>query len=1145
MKNLSFLKTSLFTSGILFLSVLASAQTFYGNRNWVSKPFEDKAFIVNKGQFDGKDELRNSQIYYGVNNMGTQIYFTSKGLSYRFDHYELIKGREGKKEESREEREMQGYTFIEHMEWVGANPNVKINVEGKLEQYYNFQKTVADNATLYRIPAYKKLTYVDLYPGIDVEYTFPDKGGIKYTFIVHPGADASKIQMKYSGDSKVALDNSGNLLLSFKKIGSVTDHAPVSFYQADNAAITTSFVLNGNTVSFQLGNYDNTKTVVIDPWTVSPGFVTQNKGYDCAKNAAGDIYVFGGSTPYQLRKFNGTNGNLIWSFTANNLGTYYGDMALDVNGNIYLTEGCCSRRICKLDPTSAVKWNNTTGSNFRELWRLGVSCKTPDIVLAGGDPGTTVMKVGKMDTTSGNITQTAVVGNGSEIRCIGIDPLGDIYTMHVTTGGGSGNSGNTATNDLVRANPAFTTTWNVSSGYTLDEYCALYVSTNNFNGINGIAFHTNCIYTYNGATLNKRQKSNGNLVTTAVVAGATLNRNGGIGIDGCGNVYVGTQTGISKYDSALTFLSSISTTTEVYDLYVGLAGEIVATGNGFLGSYAGLTACNSTCGCPAKAITQVVTKVTCPGGVNGAASVTATGGTGAYTYSWSNGQTGQSASGLSAGNYAVSVNDSIGCNQVFNIIVPQPAVINPVITPTNVLCNGNTTGVASASTTGGTGAYTYSWNNGQTSSSATGLSAGTYTLTVTDSSGCTTTQTQLISQPLALAVVDSSVNISCNGNVDGTSTAIVSGGVSTFSYSWSNGQTTQTATGLGAGTYTVIITDANNCTRSHIATIFQPNGMTLTVNGGNLCNGQTGTASAFVNGGTGAYTYSWNNGQTTQQATGLAIGNYTVTITDANGCTKTATVALVQSPNINLTSNSGSICEGECINLTATASGGTGTLTYSWNPGGQTGTTINVCPTATTTYTITVTDALGCTRTQVSTVTVNPKPTASFTANPLTGQIPLNVTFTNTSTGGSTYSWTFGDGNSSTSQNTSNTYTQSGTYNPILIVTSSAGCKDTFQLTIIADGFSIIIVPNVFSPNGDGYNETFLIESQGIKDMVLEIYDRWGLLMSTITDVKMGWDGKSKSGKDAPEGTYYYLLKAHGIDSKEYDMHGYLLLLRK
>ncbi len=379
-----------------------------------------------------------------------------------------------------------------------------------------------------------------------------------------------------------------------------------------------------------------------------------------------------------------------------------------------------------------------------------------------------------------------------------------------------------------------------------------------------------------------------------------------------------------------------------------------------------------------------------------------------------------------------------------------------------------------ANSNGGTPPYTYSWtpNIGTGAGPHTVCPSATtvYSVTVTDSLGqSTVSQATVVVYP-PLVVIDSITNIMCNGNPNGSASALVSGGTSSYTYSWSNGQTTQTATGLGAGNYTVSVTDSKGCTQSRTVTVVQPSPLLLTATGNsvNCTDDTTASASANVSGGVGPYTYSWSNGATTVNITGILAGNYTVMITDVNGCTKL----------------------------------------------------------------------------QVVNVTIMTKPKAVASGNPTTGQVPLNVIFTNGSTGGVSYSWNFGDGNSSNSMNSSNTYTNGGTYTVMMIVTAANGCKDTAYITVIADGFSEIIVPNVFSPNGDGYNEVFSINSIGLKDLYVEIYDRWGLKMSDFSSLTGGWDGKSASGKDAPEGTYYYVLKAHGNDNKEYDLKGYLMLMR-
>ncbi len=1129
----------------LGLATVSVAQLPGGRTNWSINPSEKKVFVENRGQFDGKSK-DGAQVYYGVDNMGTEIYFSQNGLTYRFEKWEVKQEKERKNFRllglgKEEEEDIATYTSTVHsvgFNWLGANKNASVHCEEKTSEYFNYQ--LSDQRCINYVPAYKKLVYKDMYPGIDVVYTFHEKQGMKYMLIVHPGADVSKVKLAYGSDaSKVSLDQEGNIHLK-TAIGDIVDHAPVSYFE-DGEAVSSAFSLQGNTVAFELALTSNQRSkikdqkLIIDPWTVNPSMTTDNKVFDIEHDAAGNVFMFGGLGPYKLMKYT-AGGTSIWTTSSTNTNQRYGDLAVTGWGTSYITAGHngCNivPSITKVSPAGVIQWNNTITSCM-EFWGITSSCTGKVVVSDSFSPSGG--RLSNIDTTNGNRIGSVQVTTGSlDFRAVCLGPNGNYYMITAT-----------GPSRTVGCSSTFATVFNVVSGHT-SPYNQTTLYSNGpspiIAGFNGIDASMRYVYHTDGAQIWKRDINTGAQVSNIPVPGGLKDANCGVAVDGCGNVYIGSQSTVLKYDSNLTLLTTTNTTGVVYDVTIGMSGEVLVCGFGFASSL-NLGACPMAGSIVATATN---TNATCIGN-NGTATASGSGGTGAYTYVWSNGQTSQTASGLSAGTYTVTVSDGSGCNQNIATVNITGGGLNLATLSNNILCNGQSNGTASVTSSGGQGTYTYTWTNGQTTQTATGLSAGTYTVSVTDSAGCSKTQAFTITQPVALAVSDSSVNIQCSGNSTGTSTGLVIGGTGAYTYSWNNGQATQTATGLAAGTYTLTVTDANGCSRTHTVTITQPNGMSITGSGINiLCNGQAnGSATASVTGGSGLYTYSWNNGQTTQAATGLGAGTYTVVVTDNNGCTITQTVTVNQPSAIVVTATGGTICDGECINITANGSGGTGNITYTWNPGNLTGSSVNVCPNTTTTYTVTATDANGCTKTQAATVTVNPKPTASFTANPTTGQVPLNVIFTNTSTGGTTYSWIFGDGNSSSSQNSSNTYTNGGTYNPMLIVTNTFGCKDTFMLTIIADGFSEIIVPNVFSPNGDGYNEFFSITSIGLKDLYVEIYDRWGLKMGDFSALNGGWDGKAASGKDAPEGTYYYILLAHGIDSKEYNLKGYLLLLRK
>ncbi len=225
--------------------------------------------------------------------------------------------------------------------------------------------------------------------------------------------------------------------------------------------------------------------------------------------------------------------------------------------------------------------------------------------------------------------------------------------------------------------------------------------------------------------------------------------------------------------------------------------------------------------------------------------------------------------------------------------------------------------------------------------------------------------------------------------------------------------------------------------------------------------------------------------------------------------------------------------------------GGTATVTldggspdpnvvYAWTgPGIITGSTIST-PTVDTpgSFTLTVTNTItGCSST--TTVNVNNStPVATFTPDITSGFAPQVIVFTNgsTSTPSVTYTWNFGDGNTSTSYNSTNTYTASGTYTVSMVVASGACTATATAVIVIEDGFSIEI-PNVFTPNDDNVNDVFTIKSTGVKEIQLQIFNRWGQLMYDFTGAKAAWDGITSNGEKATDGTYFYFIIATGYDS--------------
>ncbi len=379
------------------------------------------------------------------------------------------------------------------------------------------------------------------------------------------------------------------------------------------------------------------------------------------------------------------------------------------------------------------------------------------------------------------------------------------------------------------------------------------------------------------------------------------------------------------------------------------------------------------------------TGVSCNGGNNGTASVTATGGFTPYTYSWNNGQTSMTASGLTAGSYNVTVTNSYGCSASALAVVPEPAVLTANTTFTNVGCYGGSTAAATASVNGGSGPYTYLWlPGGFTSSSVSGLSINSYTMHVTDSKGCTASSSANITQPAALSITAAATQAIC-GQANGSANVSGTGGFSPYSWTWSGGQTGANVSGLTAGTYTVTLTDINLCTASLPVSIADISGPSAAITASNVsCNGAgNGSAVITTTGGTLPFTYLWNNGQTTPAAVNLAPGIYSVTVTDNHNCSAATSIAITEPAPLDANAiGVNPTCFG-FLNGSAQVSvlGGTAPYSYLWAVSGSP-VTAAISGLGSGVYNVTVTDFNGCIKTaSVSLIDPNPVNTFISTVN--------------------------------------------------------------------------------------------------------------------------------------------------------------------
>ena len=367
------------------------------------------------------------------------------------------------------------------------------------------------------------------------------------------------------------------------------------------------------------------------------------------------------------------------------------------------------------------------------------------------------------------------------------------------------------------------------------------------------------------------------------------------------------------------------------------------------------------------------TNVSCNGGADGTATVSPAGGTTPYIYAWPSGTLTANETGLSQGTYVVTVTDVNGCTSTSSVTITEPTVLSSSISSSvNVSCNGGSDGTATVTPAGGTTPYTYAWPSGTLTANETGLSQGTYVVTVTDANGCTTTSSVTLTEPTVLASsIGTSTNVSCNGGSDGTAAVTPTGGSTPYSYAWPSGTLTANETGLSQGTYVVTVTDAKGCTSTSSVVVTQPD--TLKITTGNIpvsCFGQSdGQLIATPVGGTSPYSFNWSNSFTDSVNLGLAIGSYQVTITDANGCSTNTSLTITQPDVIRLTvSPRDTICIGNSSTIQATATGGNTNYTYNWNNNLSNSRTHVVSPNEKTTYTVSVNDEKGCSTTQDSIV---------------------------------------------------------------------------------------------------------------------------------------------------------------------------------
>jgi gliding motility-associated-like protein len=562
--------------------------------------------------------------------------------------------------------------------------------------------------------------------------------------------------------------------------------------------------------------------------------------------------------------------------------------------------------------------------------------------------------------------------------------------------------------------------------------------------------------------------------------------------------------------------------------------------------------------------------ISCNGGNDGSIAMTITGGSGSYIYSWTspNGFTASTKdiAGLKAGVYTCVVRDVNGCiltlpspspspNPEFTLTDPNPLDIT--LTPSvsndggyNINCNGGTGFVTAFVTGGSTGNYTYAWSTSNGSGIVQGqkdqmaLTAGKYYLDVKDLNNCILRDSITLTQPPVFGIQLNATNITCAspGFNNGSINLTVTGGAGAYSYTWSNGATTEDVSGLTQGNYQVTVTYNNTCSKTGTALIDLPQPLTYTKELRDYNNFNIscfGLADGAINitplTGLAPFTYSWTGpdgfSSSSNQITGLKAGSYTLTITDSNYCTATEVITLNQPGQLGMTiSLSESIAGGFNINCAGDNTGTIGieplnqvkSVQYIWSDG-VIGKTRTELPAGV--YTVIITDENSCHATSVITLTepdsikLNYEVKQPFCPDMPDGEIRLNVTG---GVRGADYIYKWSD--NSTGRNVSNILR--GFYK--MTVTDMNGCQVKDSVIVEPLNETCLIIPNAISPNDDLINDEWNI---GMKElypqMEIRVFNRWG---ETVWRSEKGypkpWDGKS-NGADLPVDSYHYIINLH------------------
>lgn len=721
-------------------------------------------------------------------------------------------------------------------------------------------------------------------------------------------------------------------------------------------------------------------------------------------------------------------------------------------------------------------------------------------------------------TVGNTYTLVAAVQNQTDVSCHG----GADGTVTATSTGGLG---------PFQFSIDLGTTWHADSLFT---------------GLSG-GTYTIIVKDFNGCTDNVTATVTERPVLTVTVAGTgQVNCFG----DSTGSITLSTTGGDGNY----TYVwSNGATTPNLSNAAAGTYQVVVTDGAACTASVNGTITQNNQLVLSVEHQVNVL----CHGGNSGSLDITVNGGVPAYSYNWSNGSTSEDVYGINSSTYTLTVTDFAGCITSATYVVTEPgAQLGATTTATDVTCPGGNDGTVTASAFGGTPPYTYLWNNAQQGATISGLTAGTFVVTVKDSNYCETAKSVLLNQPQPFAIADSIVPAKCFNSSDGAVYILVSGGTAPYSYQWSNTTANQNLSPVAKGSYTLTVTDANACPYSQTFTVTAPDDIVSSIAGNDpACHAEeTGFAVVSAGGGNPPYTYAWGTTPVQNGVMGVHLAGsvpYDVTITDVNGCTSVNTVTLNDPTPVTVSTVPDSV---KCFNsntgsVVIHATGGSGVYTYSLNNVYQQDSILTGLGAGE--YTAIAQDSRGCfgatnfTISQPVAIVVNAGPdVVSLRSQPVT--LSGSASSAHGIIG---YIW-------SPATNLSCSNCAVTTANPDTTTTyyftaiDGDSCSNIDSVTVIVKYAVQYYLPTAFTPNNDGLNDYFEVDILGASTIEVAIFNRWGQQVyfnkaqhNGLLNNGDAWDGKI-SGKPAPYDTYVYQLKAKFFDGSIEEKSGTITLVR-